>query len=116
MIPEYTLLSAVSVVAVIAAELLWWRTGLFRTVSYWVSMAIVFFFQVLVDGVLTKLPHAVVIYDEGEFSGIRFPWDIPVEDYLFGFSLVTLAMLLWDVAGRRVGRGSPAATGTLEES
>jgi lycopene cyclase domain-containing protein len=58
---------------------------------------------VLVDGWLTKLSAPIVLYEREEFLGIRFPWDVPVEDYLFGFALVTLVMLLWDRAGRTVG-------------
>jgi lycopene cyclase domain-containing protein len=65
-------------------------------------MAIILFFMVLVDGWLTKLSAPIVLYNPDEFSGIRVPWDIPVEDYLFGFALVTLVMLLWDRAGRTV--------------
>ena len=96
---DYTVLAVVGVVAVVAAEALWLRTGVFRSRSYWVAMAIVFFFQALVDGWLTKLSSPIVIYNGNEFSGVRFPWDIPVEDFLFGFALVTLAIVLWERTG-----------------
>lgn len=102
--PEYTLLAVLSVVAVVAAELLWWRTGLFRTARYWISMGIVGCFQVLVDGWLTKLSAPIVLYAPEHHLGIRAPWDIPVEDFLFGFSMVTLAILLWCRAGDRTAR------------
>jgi lycopene cyclase domain-containing protein len=97
---EYTLAASVAAVLVVAAEVAWFRTGLFRTRAYWISMAIVFFFQVLVDGWLTKLSSPIVLYNPDEFLGLRIPWDVPVEDYLFGFALVTLVMLLWERAGR----------------
>ena len=97
---EYTAAALVAAVLVVVLELAWLRTGLLRTRAYWVSMAIVFFFQILVDGWLTKLSAPIVLYNPDEFSGIRIPWDVPVEDYLFGFALVTLVMLLWDRAGR----------------
>jgi lycopene cyclase domain-containing protein len=99
---EYTAAALVGAVAVVAVEVAWLRTGLFRTKAYWLSMAIILFFMVLVDGWLTKLSAPIVLYNPDEFSGIRVPWDIPVEDYLFGFALVTLVMLLWDRAGRTV--------------
>jgi lycopene cyclase domain-containing protein len=99
---EYTAAALVGAVAVVAVEVVWLRTGLFRTKAYWLSMAIILFFMVLVDGWLTKLSAPIVLYNPDEFSGIRVPWDIPVEDYLFGFALVTLVMLLWDRAGRTV--------------
>ena len=98
--PEYTVASLTAAAAVVAAELLWLRTGLFRTRAYWISMAIIVFFMVLTNGWLTKLSAPIVLYDRDHNSGIRFPWDIPVEDYGFGFALVTVTMLLWDRAGR----------------
>jgi len=93
--PEYTVLTAVSVVAVVVLELAWLRTGIFQTAQYWISMAIVFAFQVVVDGWLTKLSDPIVIYNPAEMSGLRVPWDIPIEDFGFGFTMVTLTILLW---------------------
>ena len=93
--PEYTVLAVLSVLVVLAAERWWLRTGLLRTRQYWLSMAIVAFFMVLVDGWLTKLSAPIVLYDEAQTTGLRVPWDIPVEDFAFGFSMVTLTMLLW---------------------
>jgi lycopene cyclase domain-containing protein len=81
---------------VVVLELAVWRTGLFRRAAYWLSMAIVIGFQILVDGWLTKLSAPIVIYDNRHTSGLRFPFDIPVEDYLFGFALVTAVLLLWE--------------------
>ena len=107
--PEYTVLAVLSVVVMVAAELLWFRTGLFGRLQFWLSMAIVYFFHVLVDGWLTKLSDPIVIYDPDHHSGIRFPWDIPVEDYLFGFSMITLTMVLWIRAGEREAQPVPAA-------
>ncbi|TRY18192.1 lycopene cyclase domain-containing protein [Tessaracoccus rhinocerotis] len=99
--PEYTLLTLLAVVAVAAIELLWLRTGIFRSLQYWLSMAIVMFFQVLVDGWLTKLSAPIVIYNPVHHAGVRFPWDIPVEDFGFGWAMVTLVILVWVHLGRR---------------
>ncbi len=98
---EYTILAVFSVVATVAIERFWLRTGILRTAKYWLAMAIVFAFQVLVDGWLTKLSAPIVLYDDEETIGVRFPWDIPVEDFLFGYSMVTLTILLWAYWGRR---------------
>jgi lycopene cyclase domain-containing protein len=92
----YTLPAVLSVFVVIAAELFVLRTGLFRRGAYWISMVIVFAFQILVDGWLTKLSAPIVIYNEQHSSGLRFPLDIPVEDFLFGWALVTAVLLLWE--------------------
>ena len=93
--PEYTVLAVLSVVGTVLAEVLWLHTGIFRRAQYWIAMAIVYCFHVLVDGWLTKLSAPIVIYDEGQITGVRVPWDIPVEDYLFGFSMITLTLMLW---------------------
>lgn len=102
----YTLPAVLAVVAVCALELTVLRTGLFRRPAYWISMVIVVGFQILVDGWLTKLSAPIVLYDERHTSGIRFPFDIPIEDYLFGFAMVTAVLLLWE-------RGRPRTGGSL---
>ena len=92
----YTVPAIVAVLAVCALELTLLHTGLFRRPAYWLSMVIILGFQVPVDGWLTKRSAPVVIYNEGQTSGVRFPFDIPVEDFLFGFALVTAVLLLWE--------------------
>src|SRR5918997_280125 len=99
---------------VVAVELLWLRTGLFRRRSFWVAYAICLFFQVLVDGWLTKRSAAIVRYDPDEITGWRFPWDIPVEDYVYGFALIALTLLLWErrrLADLPEERSVPSARG-----
>ncbi len=92
----YTVPALVSVLIVCVLELTALRTGLFRRPAYWLSMLIVVGFQSLVDGWLTKLSAPIVIYDNSQTVGVRFPFDIPVEDFLFGFALVTAVLLLWE--------------------
>ncbi|MEE6175955.1 lycopene cyclase domain-containing protein [Mycobacterium sp. 050134] len=92
----YTVPAAVAVAAVCALELAVLRTGLFRRPAYWLSMVIVLGFQIPVDGWLTKLSSPIVIYDDHQTTGVRFPFDIPIEDFLFGFAMVTAVLLLWE--------------------
>ena len=92
----YTVPAIVAALAVGVLEFTVLRTGLFRRPAYWLSMLIVIGFQILVDGWLTKLSAPVVVYDNRQTSGIRFPLDIPIEDFLFGFALVTAVLLLWE--------------------
>jgi lycopene cyclase domain-containing protein len=77
----YTWASVAGVVAVVVLELAWLRTGIFRTATLWIAYGIVVFFQVLVDGWLTKLSAPIVIYRADKFTGWRTPFDVPVEDY-----------------------------------
>jgi lycopene cyclase domain-containing protein len=92
----YAVPAVVAVATVCALELAVLRTGLFRRPAYWLSMLIVVGFQSLADGWLTKLSAPIVVYDDRQITGIRFPFDIPVEDFLFGFALVTGVLLLWE--------------------
>jgi lycopene cyclase domain-containing protein len=92
----YTVPAIVAALAIGVLELTVLRTGIFRRPAYWLSMLIVIGFQILVDGWLTKLSAPVVVYDNRQTSGIRFPLDIPIEDFFFGFALVTAVLLLWE--------------------
>ena len=94
--PEYTITAIASACVVVLLELAVLRTGLLRRREYWLTLAIVSGFQVLVDGWLTKLSAPIVLYRASDVSGLRFPWDIPIEDFLFGFALITLVLLLWE--------------------
>jgi lycopene cyclase domain-containing protein len=100
----YTVPAVLSVPVVVAIELLWLRTGLFRRRAYWITLGIVLAFQVAADGWLTKLSAPIVQYNPAAMTGLRFPFDIPVEDYLFGISLITLTLLGW--LYRREGRAA----------
>lgn len=92
----YTLAAVLAVIAVCVLEMRVLRTRLFRRPAYWISMVIVLGFQIPVDGWLTKLSAPIVLYNEQHTSGVRFPFDIPIEDFLFGFALVTAVLLLWE--------------------
>jgi len=110
-VPEYTLLTVVAVAAVVGTEVFWFRTGIFRTAQYWCTVAIVAAFQIPVDGLLTRLPDPVVIYNEHEMLGVRFPLDVPVEDFGFGFAMGTLVLLLWRRRTTRSHRNRSGAAG-----
>lgn len=94
----YTWSSLAAAAAVVLAELRFLRTGLLRDRTFWMAYAIIVFFQCLVDGWLTKLSAPIVIYDDDRMTGWRIPWDVPVEDFAFGFAMCVLSMLLWERA------------------
>jgi lycopene cyclase domain-containing protein len=100
-IGEYTLAAAVGVTLTVLLELLVLRTGLFRDPRYWVALAIVACFQLLVNGVLTCPP--IVSYDPAQLLGPRIAC-APVEDLAFGFAMVTTTIALWR-------RAAPASDG-----
>lgn len=95
MIVEYTVWTVIGMLVVIGAELFVFRSGIFRRAQYWAALAICLSFQCLVDGWLTKLSDPIVIYNPKTTLGLRFPFDIPIEDFGFGFAMLTAVLMLW---------------------
>jgi lycopene cyclase domain-containing protein len=94
----YPALALASTAGVIILEVTVFRSGLFRQRPYWIAMVIVFAFMIPVDGWLTKRSAPIVEYREGDTSGIRPVWDIPLEEFAYAFALLTLVILVWDRA------------------
>lgn len=92
MIGAYTAAVAVAVLVTVLVDLVVARTRLLRTKLFWASYAIVLFFQLIVNGVLTGF--GVVQYDRERISGVRLAF-APIEDLGFGFALVTSTLVLW---------------------
>lgn len=88
----YTALALASVVLVVALELLFIKSNLLRKPAFYFGYAIVVFFQLLTNGYLTKT--GIVLYDPSAIIGTRIAF-APVEDLLFGFSLVFLTLATW---------------------
>jgi len=101
MIPAYPGFSLLAAVVVVGLELRWARTGIFRMPAYWIAMAIVCAFQIPVDGWMTKLSDPIVIYNPEVLSGWRWPLDIPTEEFVYAWAMLTMAIVLWERAGRR---------------
>ncbi len=98
---SYTIAAACAPVLVVLLEVAVLRTGILRRGAFWATVAITLGFQVPVDGWLTKLSAPIVRYRPQAGSGLRWPWDIPVEDYGFAVAMIALTLMLWV----RVGRG-----------
>jgi lycopene cyclase domain-containing protein len=106
----YTAAALVGVVGAALVDLVLLRTMLLRRKAFWTSYAIVAFFQLIVNGLLTGLD--VVRYDPRRILGARIVY-APVEDLLFGFAMVLITLSLWvwwgRVAVRRHGRDAAPA-------
>ena len=103
---SYTAISVVAVVAAVGLDVLVLRTRVVTSRVFWTSYAIVIFFQLLTNGWLTS--RDIVTYDETAILGPRLVF-APVEDLLFGFSLVVQTTAWWVWWGRRLmpARGGP---------
>jgi lycopene cyclase domain-containing protein len=108
---DYTIGALCAPVAAVAVELTALRSGILRRPRFWVTIAITLAFQVAVDGWLTKLSAPIVIYRPAAICGVRWPWDIPVEDFGFGFAMITLTLAVWERVLRREQARRPAGPG-----
>lgn len=108
----YTQLGVIAVLLVIALDLWVFRTRLITRPVFWVSYAIIVFFQLVTNGLFTGF--GIVQYDGDAIIGSTSPESgappflgdgriafAPVEDLLFGFAIVLSTLVLWVFWGRR---------------
>jgi lycopene cyclase domain-containing protein len=112
---SYTAAAVVGVVVTVLLDLFVLRTRLLLRRAFWVAYAIVVFFQLITNGILTG--RGIVFYDGDAITGstssagetpallgdgrIVFA---PLEDLLFGFALVVQTLAWWVWWGRRIDR------------
>lgn len=94
---EYTLLALAAAAASLVLDRLL-GTRITSTRRFWVAIAIMFFFKIPSNGYLTGRP--IVLYDPAYFLGIRLG-TIPVEDFFYGFGLITATLVLWEYFVRK---------------
>ena len=108
----YTAIGVLAVVLVVLLDLFVFRTRMVTRKIFWTSYAIIVFFQLITNGMFTGFQ--IVKYDGDAIIGSTSPIDAPppfigdgrlafapVEDLLFGFSLVLLSLTLWVFWGKR---------------
>jgi lycopene cyclase domain-containing protein len=103
----YTLAAVLGVVFAAVLDLAVLRTKLLQRKVFWVSYAVILCFQLIVNGILTR--ERLVVYSSSAILGSSAPrllgdWHVayaPVEDLLFGFSLVLQTLAWWIWWGRR---------------
>jgi len=89
---EYTLLSILSVFLVLMLDI-FLRTNLRKRKLFWFFILVIILFKFIVNGYLTG--KNIVIYNPVFFMDLRIG-SIPVEDFIFGFSMVTLTIIFWE--------------------
>lgn len=107
----YTQLAILGVAIAVLADLFVFRTRLVTRKAFWVSYAIIVFFQLITNGMFTGF--GIVRYDGDAIVGSTSPAAgpppfigdgriafAPFEDLLFGFSLILLSLSLWVLFGR----------------
>jgi len=105
----YTALAVVGVLGALVLDLAVLRTRLVRRRVFWTAYAIVLFFQLITNGWLTG--RGIVVYSAADILGARLV-HAPVEDLLFGFSMVLQSQAWWVWWGRRLRPAAVASGAT----
>lgn len=113
----YTQIGIAVVIAAIVTDVFILRTRLVTRKGFWVSYAIVLFFQLLTNGVLTRLQvfrysDSMIVGNQPDVGAPPFIGNgriayQPFEDLLMGFSLCLLTCALWIFWGRRGVQRTP---------
>ena len=95
---SYTQIAVMAVAISALIDIILLRTRLLFRKVFWTSYAIILLFQLITNWWLTS--RKIVMYDSHTIIGIRLA-SAPVEDLLFGFSLILGVLSLWVFNGRR---------------
>jgi lycopene cyclase domain-containing protein len=89
---SYSAIAIISVLLALAFDLLLTKRKLTLKKAFWISYAIILPFQLLTNWWLTS--RNIVAYSPDAIWGIRIA-AAPVEDLLFGFSLILITLDNW---------------------
>ena len=90
-----------AVIFAILADLFILRTQMITRGIYWLTYALIFPFQLLTNWWLTS--KNIVQYSPTQIIGRRLA-GAPIEDLLFGFSMILLTLALWEFFSERKAR------------
>jgi lycopene cyclase domain-containing protein len=95
---SYTQIAVDAVILALLLDLFVLKTRLITRKVFWCSYAIILAFQLLTNWWLTS--RNIVMYNSHQIIGKRLA-SAPIEDLLFGFSLVLAVQALWVHFGRK---------------
>ncbi len=88
-----------AVMLAVVLDLFVLRSQMITRGIFWVSYGLILPFQLLTNWWLTS--KNIVMYSPGQIIGRRLA-GAPIEDLLFGFSMIVLTLSLWDFFAKRV--------------
>jgi len=94
---EYTVLTVLAALAVVWLDRQL-GTRVLRKRIFWIFLLVMFGFKLLANGYLTWRP--IVLYNPSHFLGFRLV-TIPLEDFVYGFSIIASSVILWEYYKRR---------------
>ncbi len=91
--PNYYTVTIFALLSILLFWMSYTNNELFRKMSFWYGMLVVYVPFFIMNSILTSFP--VVWYSSEAIMGIRVG-TIPLEDFFYNFSLITLYKLLYD--------------------
>ncbi len=91
-----------AVVVAVLVDLFVLRTAMLTRGIYWLTYGLIVPFQLITNWWLTS--RNIVQYSPSEIIGRRLA-GAPIEDLLFGFSMILLTLSLWDFFTQRAAAG-----------
>jgi hypothetical protein len=108
----YLQIGIIYLIIALVLDLLILKTNILKLKLFWLSYSIVLFFQFLTNGVLTGFLivtyNPEILIGSGDYTATTPPligdgrlFFAPIEDVLFGFSMILFTISLWIYFGRR---------------
>ena len=90
-----------AVLLAVIADLLILRTQMLTRGIFWISYGLILPFQLLTNWWLTS--KSIVMYSADQIIGRRLA-GAPIEDLLFGFSMILMTISIWEFCQQRINR------------
>jgi hypothetical protein len=114
----YLQIGIIYLIFAVVLDLLILKTYILKLKLFWLSYLIVLFFQFLTNGILTGFLivtyNPAVLIGNGDYTNITPPiigdgrlFYAPVEDVLFGFSMIIFTISIWIYLGRKGVQKNP---------
>lgn len=87
-----------AVLVAVLLDLLIIRSKMLTRGIFWLTYGLILPFQLLTNWWLTS--NKIVMYEPAQIIGTRLA-GAPIEDLLFGFSMIVLTLSLWDYFAKR---------------
>jgi len=87
-----------AVLLAVVLDLFFLKSQMMTRVIFWITYLLILPFQLLTNWWLTS--NEIVMYADAEIIGRRLA-GAPIEDLLFGFSMILLTLSAWDYLVRR---------------
>ncbi len=90
-----------AVLVAVMVDLFLLRTQMITRGIFWLTYGLILPFQLLTNWWLTS--KNIVMYEPAQIIGRRLA-GAPIEDLLFGFSMILLTLALWDFFSKRASK------------